>query len=115
MELLLTIILGILLNVIMFLCGFGLKEIIYLYRKYKIKPKVMEAYNMLRKVCEPETLNPEHLGNKSFMSSEARDLANLLINPLKKMYFATPQPCTKDEKCLKEWFDFLGMVRRKLN
>ena len=69
---------------------------------------------MFRMACEPGTLNPSEPGNPTYMSSEARDRANLLIKPLQRAGFVPPSPATLDNESLREWFRFLGTVRIEL-
>lgn len=85
------------------------------YRRRKLKPRVEEGYLKLRKVCEPQTLNPDAPGNQDFMKSDARDVVNPLRGRLEKAGFYPPRQCSTDQKSLDEWFRFLGEVRDRLS
>ena len=76
-------------------------------RRSRLRTKVYQAYEKLRAVCEPETLDPDHCGNQGFLKSDARDIANPLIPELEKARFIPPEPCTTEDDSLFQWFKFL--------
>ena len=72
-----------------------------LLRRRQLKKPVEKAYRKLRRVCEPNTMNPADPGNQSFMRSEARDEVNLLVRPLEKVGFYGPaEECSTEEASL---------------
>lgn len=75
---------------------------------------VEAAYMNLRLVCEPQTIDPAHPGNDSFMRSRARDTVNPLIMSLRRAGFDPPSKCNTNDTSLREWFKFLEDVRIKL-
>lgn len=72
---------------------------------------IEKAYLLLRRVCEPETLNPQNLGNSSFMKAEARDFVNPMMPRLEKAKFFPPAQCTMEDSSLREWFKYFENVR----
>ncbi len=80
-----------------------------------IRWSVNRAYMKLRKVCEPQTLNPNKPGNQGYMKSDARDSANVLIKWLCRAGFDPPSRCTLEEESLQQWFKFLEDVRIKIS
>lgn len=85
------------------------------YRRLKLLPLVDGAYQKLRMVCEPKTLNPEYPGNPDYMRADARDTVNPLIPHLKRVGFYPPVECTTDDASLNAWFRFLSHVRTDLS
>lgn len=75
---------------------------------------VEQAYLLLRRVCEPETLDPRNLGNLDFMKAEARDFVNPMMPRLRKARFFPPAQCTTEDNSLREWFKYFENVRIKI-
>ncbi len=83
-------------------------------RRRRLKPRVEQAYMKLRKVCEPNTLDPDQPGNRDFMKSDARDFVNPLRHRLQKAEAYPPPECTTEDCSLLEWFRYLGQIRSNL-
>lgn len=79
-----------------------------------LRERVGTAYYKLRRVCEPETLNPDEPGNMEFMRSDARDTANEIATKLKSAGFYPPRKCTNNDASFRVWFEFLGDVRMEI-
>ena len=94
-----------------FIVGFGVVKGPKWYYRRRLRSPVDEAYKWLVMVCEPETLNPEKMGNPDHHASGARDRVNVIISKLKRAGFTPPRECDRSEESLKDWFRFIGSVR----
>ena len=79
-----------------------------------LRPHIEEGYKLLRKVCEPNTLDPDHPGNPAYMRSAARDFVNGMIHDLDRAALSPPPMCTEDEDSLRDWLGYLAKLRAKL-
>lgn len=75
---------------------------------------IEQAYLLLRMVCEPETLDPQHPGNPGFMKVQARDFVNPMIPRLEEAGLSPPSQCTKEDNSLQEWFKYFGDLRIRI-
>ena len=94
-----------------FIVGFGVVKGLKWYYRRRLRSPVDEAHKWLVMVCEPESLNPENLGNASHHAIQARDLVNVMINKLKRAWFTPPGECDRSDESLKDWFRFISSVR----
>ena len=90
-----------------FVVQFGLKD----FLRRRLSADVEDAYQRLRQVCEPGTLNPAMPGNQTYMRADARDFVNPLGKRLSRAGFYPPSKCSVDDYSLQEWFKFLENVR----
>ncbi|MDE0152946.1 MAG: hypothetical protein OXN23_03645 [Gammaproteobacteria bacterium] len=97
-----------------FALGFLTMWSLKLIKRLLLCKEVDRAYHMFRMVCEPEIVNPDNPGNQDYMRSQARDMANALLDRLRSAGFHPPDQCTRNEKSLSEWFEFLGKARMEL-
>lgn len=80
-------------------------------QRRRLAAEIEKAYQLVRRVCEPEILDPLHPGNLAYMKSEARDFINPLARRLKRAGFFPPTQCTTEDHSLQEWFRFLENAR----
>lgn len=76
--------------------------------------EIEKAFQLVRRVCEPEIMDPAYPGNQAYMKSEARDFVNPLTRRLEKAGFYPPTQCTTEDQSLQEWFRFLENARMKI-
>ena len=84
-------------------------------RRHRLRSTVESLFMDFRRVCEPETLDPNARGNPVFMRSHARDAANKLIGRFRRAGLHPPPPCDESAESLAEWFAYLGKLRVDLN
>ena len=87
-------------------------KLIVRIRRKLLKSKVEKAYYKVKRVCEPETLHPDHPGNPDYMKSDARDYINPLIKKLEKAGLKPPNDCSTDDASLEKWFNYLAKLRK---
>ena len=83
------------------------------FKRRRLRKPVEKAYMNLRRVVEPETMDPSNPGNAAYMRASSRDEINLLQLKLNRANFTTPPPMDLTDESARDWFWALGFIRTK--